>query len=556
MKEKTRDFNLIKILPPLVALLLCLLCVPTFSFAEASVGTDAPTVSLDAAFSDEGMATEIDCAYGKKLIIPNPIALSDGKRIDAKTTVTYLAADGWEEYELSENRVLTVGDANSGDENKVAMYKVTFSAEANGKTTELFYTVYAGLQFSNRAAWANSDAVGFVGEEIGVPTTKIQYKYKNEANKTVTTPLEPVFTLIYYAENSEKGEVIELNGALSFTPDRAGRYEAVYATPETVEIDGKIYIRGSQSLARVINVYEQRSNPIDNDDGIYECAYVVGGTSDTGKGMIASSCDSRIQIEKTNGLYYMHFTQIAANYMFNLKMTVGEFALGNLIVREQNIGAQSIREYVITMDENALKSEVAVSMYIGPMSRDVNFTIKADIDNAYCVSNEITDSGERPALYVPVINANSATIIRAVGTTIEIPTATAMLGSEKCNVVTSVYYNGDVKENIAIENNSFTPTKTGTYYIVYTATSESYKTSAGNPSKTIFERQVTVGRSGDITPTDPDNEKPDDTNITDNDNDPSKNDKPYIWIIVGCVAGAAVLLLAGLSVWLVVRKRK
>ncbi|MDE5897451.1 MAG: hypothetical protein K2H43_06530, partial [Clostridia bacterium] len=138
----------------------------------------------------------------------------------------------------------------------------------------------------------------------------------------------------------------------------------------------------------------------------------------------------------------------------------------------------------------------------------------------------------------------------------EIPAATAMLGKEKCNIVTSVYYNGDVKENIAIENNSFTPMKTGTYYIVYTATSESYKTSDGNPSKTVFERQVVIGRSGDITPTDPDEEKPDDTNKTDDANGAIENDKPNVWIIVGCVSGAAVLLLAGLSVWLVVRKRK
>ncbi len=538
----------------IATVLLCIMSMPVLHIAEANAEDyTAPTISLDAAFSDEGMATEIDCAYGKKLTIPNPIALINGKRIEAATKVKYLAADGWEEYELPENRVLTVGVANSGDENKVAMYTVTFSAEANGKSTELVYTVYAGLQFSNRTAWASSDAVGFVGEQLSVPTTKIQYKYKNEANKNVTFAIEPIFMLTYFADGDASGEIIELDGALSFTPQRAGRYEAKYATPETVEIDEVVYIRGSQSLTRVINVYNERSNPIENNDGVYECNFIVGGTSDTGKGMIASSCSSRIQIEKTNGLYYMHFTQTAANYMFNLKMTVDDKALGNLIIREETVGAQYIREYVITMDDNTLKSEVAVSMYIGPMSRDVNFTIKADIENAYCISDEVTYVGERPALYVPIINANSSTIIKALGTTVEIPLAEAKLGNEMCPVEISVYYNGDVKETVEVVNNAFTPTKTGTYYIVYTATSNSYKTSEGNPSQTVFERQVTIGKSNDDTPTKPDVNLDEGSN-TGNQSDAKSNNKK--WIIIGCVIGAVVLFIGGVTVWVIVRKRK
>ena len=138
------------------------------------------------------MATEIDCAYGTRLTIPNPIAIVNGRRVEAVTTVKYLAADGWEIYELPQDRVLVVGDANSGDENKVAMYVVTFSAQSGDKTTELVYTIYAGLQFSNRTAWASSDAVGFVGEQLTVPTTKIQYKYKNDASKNVIIAIEPV----------------------------------------------------------------------------------------------------------------------------------------------------------------------------------------------------------------------------------------------------------------------------------------------------------------------------------------------------------------------------
>ncbi|MDE6551289.1 MAG: hypothetical protein K2M44_07330 [Clostridia bacterium] len=495
MKSKAILSTVKKIAVAIVAVVLCFLLIPFAGVSKAYAQEDiAPIISLDAAFSDEGMATEIDCAYGTRLTIPNPIAIVNGRRVEAVTTVKYLDADGWEIYELPQDRVLVVGDANSGDENKVAMYVVTFSAQSGDKTTELVYTIYAGLQFSNRTAWASSDAVGFVGEQLTVPTTKIQYKYKNDASKNVIIAIEPIFTLTYFADGDDEGEIIELDGALAFTPERAGRYEAKYATPETVQADGVVFIRGSQSLVRVINVYSERSNPTENADGIYECNFIVGGTSDTGKGMIASSCSSRIQIEKISNLYYMHFTQTAANYMFNLKMTAGGKALGNLIVREEAVGAQNIREYVVTMDEATLKSEIAVSMYIGPMSRDVDFTIKADIDNAYCVSSEVSNEGERPALYVPVIDADSSVIIRILGTAVEIPSVVARLGEEECSVEISVYYSGDERESVEVVNNSFTPDKTGTYYIVYIATSDSYTTSAGNPSKTVFERQVTIGR--------------------------------------------------------------
>lgn len=550
--------NVYKMILIVAALAFCVLAV--FVAETTKVRADAdltPTISLDAAFSDEGMATEIDCAYGEKLTIPNPIALYGTQRVEAVTKVQYLAAQGWEEYILPENRVLTIGDANEGDENKVAMYTVTFSASVNDKTTELIYTIYAGLQFSNRTAWAHSDAVGFVGEMMSVPTTKIQYKYKNEASKNITVAIEPSFTLTYFAAGDNVGEIIELNGALSFMPTNSGRYEAKYSTPEIVEQGGVVLIRGSQSLTRVINIYDERSNPAENADGVYECTYIIGGTSDTGKGMIASSCASRIQIEKTNGLYYMHFTQIAANYMFNLKMTVEDRALGNLIAREETAGAQSVREYVITMDENTLKSEIAVSMYIKPMSRDVNFTIKADIENAYCIANDVTDTEERPALYVPVINGNSDTIIKAVGATVEIPAVTARLGNEVCSVAISVYYDGDVREDVEIAGNTFTPTKTGTYYIVYTAVSDSYKTSAGRPSTTVFERQVDVGRSGEITPPDADDDANDDDDDTQQSNDGNDGDnRTLIQIIAGFAAAAVVLLAGGAIVRLVVRKRR
>lgn len=531
-------------------ILLAGVCLFTVARKE-TVGAEtaaAPSIRLDGAFSDQGMATEIEKPYGAVLTLPRPIAVYGGKEIAARTEVTYLAGDGWEAYALPADRNLVVGAANAGDENKTAMYRVTYSAAADGRTAELVYTVYAGLQFSNRSAWANAgDVVGFAGEEIAVPTTKIQYVYKTEAGRNVTLQIEPEFSMTYFGE-SGAGEPLELYGASRFTPERAGTYTATYATPAVIKKDGVVYIRGSQRLSRTIRIYRDRSNPVENGEGVYECSFTVGGTSDTGKGMIASSCADRIQIEKAADVYYMHFTQTAANYMFNLKMTEESKALGNLVYREEASGARYIREYVVTLDARTLAGEIDVSMYIGPMSRDVAFTVRADLENAYKIRDEIYDLGERPALYVPVIQADSAVIVRAVNTAIRIPEASAALGEEICPITAAVYYAGVTgNEPIAVEDGVFVPDKTGTYYIAYTATSESYRTSLGNPSETVFERQVVVGKAGEI------EETPDESSA-----DAQVRPSMPAGAIAGIAAGTAALGvgLAFLIVFLYRRKRK
>ena len=452
----------------------------------ADGGYAAPVISLSQPFSDNGMATEMTMDYGDTVDVPEVIATYNGERIEGYVTVEYLGSGGWTEIGLPEDRKIVLGNVEGEDYNRTAMYVFTFGAEADGKRTEAVYTVYVGLQLYFTAT---GELHTFVGEETGTPTCLGQYYYL-DGTRMRFVPFELTREIIFTPTGGEPRIVSDTDVLL---PDATGEYTVTYSTPGKIESGGVTYTGAGVSVSRSVAVYSERTDPRSGGDGFYGMGYYVGGTSAIGQGMVASSCDPEIGMKKDGNRYYILFTQTAAQYMYNLKMKVGGKSLGILVAEERTEGAQSLRTFVVSLDETSVQAEIAVNMYIGPMSRDVNFTIALDLANAYpAESFPLLKREEYPAAYVPEISASSAEMYVKTGSVVTVPAATADMGGENCEVTAEVYYDQTLREYTEVTDGTFVAAKEGVYVIVYTAETTAYTTSTGAPSRTEFERLVNV----------------------------------------------------------------
>lgn len=191
-------------------------------------------------------------------------------------------------------------------------------------------------------------------------------------------------------------------------------------------------------------------------------------------------------LEKQNGVYYLSLTFNVAK-LDDIRLEIDDKTVGSQIAEENGDTAT----YCYTLSESNISSPLPFVADVVPMGQDgLNREIKVTVDlsSAEKTSDTVEDRGERPAEFVPALLTNAGSeYLQETGTTFTVPAATAVLGSESCNVTVSAYYvNGDELQSVLYEKNQLYLDRTGEYRIVYRASSPLYKTSAGNDTYTEY----------------------------------------------------------------------
>lgn len=223
-------------------------------------------------------------------------------------------------------------------------------------------------------------------------------------------------------------------------------------------------------------------------------AYAVGGLSD-GTYMVSVSNDMPMGknnisdtalLEKQNGVYYLSLTFNVAK-LADIRLEIDDKTVGSQITEENGDTAT----YCYTLSESNISSPLPFVADVVPMGQSgLNSEIKVTVDlsSAEKTSDTVANRGERPAEFVPTLLTNAGgEYVLETGTTFTIPSATAVLGGESCEVTFSAYYvSGDELQSVESENNQLYLAKKGEYRIVYRANSPLYKTSAGNDTYTEY----------------------------------------------------------------------
>ena len=185
-------------------------------------------------------------------------------------------------------------------------------------------------------------------------------------------------------------------------------------------------------------------------------------------------------LEAWGGNYYL---SLAFN---TVKLSDIRLEIGGKTAGRQILGKNGdMTAYCYTLSEESIAAPLPFVADVLPMgqsglNREINVTV--DLSSAEKTSDTIENRGERPAEFVPTLLTNAGSeYLQETGTAFTVPSATAVLGSESCNVAISTYYvNGDELQSVASENNRLSLDKKGEYRIVYRASSPLYKTSDGN----------------------------------------------------------------------------
>ena len=205
-------------------------------------------------------------------------------------------------------------------------------------------------------------------------------------------------------------------------------------------------------------------SPVSSSDGTYSVPVNLDGLA-----MGADNFSSAATVEKSGDNYYMTFGHSSS--ISNLVLESGNKQTGYTVKAE---GGWTY--YTYTLSAERLSSELSFSAYINAMSRNVNLMVKLNLSGA-TRTGDYSYEGERPAEYVPVITTTAGNTQMEKGATYVLPTATAALGDEVCEVTTKVFYDG---EEVALDGNRFTLENAGEYTVIYRAESSAYKTNLGN----------------------------------------------------------------------------
>ena len=191
-------------------------------------------------------------------------------------------------------------------------------------------------------------------------------------------------------------------------------------------------------------------------------------------------------LEKQNGMYYLSLTFNVAK-LADIRLEIEDKTVGSQVVEE----SEDTATYCYTLSEKNISSPLPFVADIVPMgqsglNREIEVTV--DLSSAEKTNDTVENRGERPAEFVPTLLTNAGSeYLQETGTTFTIPSATAVLGSESCDVIISTYYvNGDELQSVAFENNQLHLEKQGEYRIVYRASSPLYKTSEENDTYTEY----------------------------------------------------------------------
>ena len=185
-------------------------------------------------------------------------------------------------------------------------------------------------------------------------------------------------------------------------------------------------------------------------------------------------------LEAWGGNYYLSLAFNTAK-LSDIRLEIGGKTAGRQILGKNG----DMTAYCYTLSEESIAAPLPFVADVLPMgqsglNREINVTV--DLSSAEKTSDTIENRGERPAEFVPTLLTNAGSeYLQETGTAFTVPSATAVLGSESCNVAISTYYvNGDELQSVASENNRLSLDKKGEYRIVYRASSPLYKTSDGN----------------------------------------------------------------------------
>ena len=452
---------------------------PRISAAEAQAGR--AVITLSAPFSADGMAAEITRSYGSVLQIPEGTAALAGEEIPVATSVEYLGSGGWTEYALAESRRLVVGEVPGLDRNRTAVYKITYAAGKGESRTELVYTVWAGLEMFLTTA---EEMTAFVGDTLSPPECRPAYKYKDPGGTTRYIDIAARTETVFYPADGGQSASID-SGAL--TLGAAGLYEFTFFSPDRIEYDDVTYIAGSVLKTVRLNVYPERSDPISGAEGVYVCGYEIGGTSETGIGMVRSSCLPTVEIEKRGGVYYLYFTMTAAGYMDGLSLTQNGLPVAGITVREWYAGAELFSATAFVLDGSQLKTGFDVRLNVVPMSRIVNFTIKAELEDAYYA--KASNSTAAPALLPAITAADFGGAAIKTGSYASVPSFLVDFSGAFSSGYTVILEGAGVsREGVTVADGSFAAEKTGVYTVRYFA----LIAEGGVPYAVAAERSVTV----------------------------------------------------------------
>ena len=207
-------------------------------------------------------------------------------------------------------------------------------------------------------------------------------------------------------------------------------------------------------------------SPVQSSDGTYSVPVNLDGLA-----MGADNFSSAATVEKSGENYYMTFGHSSS--VDDLVLESGNMQTGCTMRTESGW-----TYYTYTMSAERLQGNLSFTAYIVPMSMTVDFSITLNLA-AGTRMGDYVDVGERPAEYVPVITTTAGDTQMEKGATYVLPTATAALGDEVCEVTTKVFYDG---EEVALDGNRFTLENAGEYTVIYRAESSAYKTNLGNNS--------------------------------------------------------------------------
>ena len=198
-------------------------------------------------------------------------------------------------------------------------------------------------------------------------------------------------------------------------------------------------------------------------------------------------------LEAWGGNYYLSLAFNTAK-LSDIRLEIGGKTAGRQILGKNG----DMTAYCYTLSEESIAAPLPFVADVLPMgqsglNREINVTV--DLSSAEKTSDTIENRGERPAEFVPTLLTNAGSeYLQETGTAFTVPSATAVLGSESCNVAISTYYvNGDELQSVASENNRLSLDKKGEYRIVYRASSPLYKTSDGNDTYTEYIVKIFSG---------------------------------------------------------------
>lgn len=215
--------------------------------------------------------------------------------------------------------------------------------------------------------------------------------------------------------------------------------------------------------------YAAQTSPVSGGDGTYS----VPMTLDLKMG--ADHFTNPATVEKQNGEYYLTFGHSAQ--ISDLRLELEDKEVGQTVETRDGW-----TYYTYTLSERHLKGKLSFSAYINAMSQRMHFDATPELSAASKTADTVRDMGERPAEFVPVILTDAAaSYTMQVGTVFSVPTATASLGDEDCEITVTASYGG---ETLDLADGVLTLAEIGEYRLCYRATSARYQTSLGNDSFT------------------------------------------------------------------------